>query len=378
MPSEELKEYLTKNIFSPLSGYPYGDWMKLLRRHGFRVPPTYWPRALFITLNSLGNSLAIRNEKARYDATIEATEVAPPLFILGHWRSGTTHLHNLLTIDPQFCFPNFYQVTHPHTFLTTEEKASQSKIVKALAPATRLIDNMPASLTAPMEDEVALAMLTGMSPVMGFVFPENRAFFDRYLTFRGVDSAEIAQWKQAFTTYLKKLTIRYQRPIVLKSPPHTCRIKLILDMFPSARFVFIHRNPYVVFQSYKRSSLIMNQMIQLQKPDLARMDSWIIDQYAEFHDAYLKDRALIPAGQLFELSYQSLEDEPMQQLAAIYRTLGLQGFEKASPGFRNYLDSLADYKKSDLPVLGTTVEQQITAHWARYFDEWGYQLNPPA
>ena len=43
-----------------------------------------------------------------------------PLFILGHYRSGTTHLHNLLALEPQFSAPNFFQALNPHTFLSTE------------------------------------------------------------------------------------------------------------------------------------------------------------------------------------------------------------------------------------------------------------------
>ena len=51
---------------------------------------------------------------------VEATPVEPPLFILGHWRHGTTHLHNLLAQDPQFAYPTLYQTLYPRTFLTTE------------------------------------------------------------------------------------------------------------------------------------------------------------------------------------------------------------------------------------------------------------------
>ena len=46
--------------------------------------------------------------------------VEAPLFILGHYRSGTTHLHNLLALDPQFAAPTFFQALNPHTFLSTE------------------------------------------------------------------------------------------------------------------------------------------------------------------------------------------------------------------------------------------------------------------
>lgn len=374
MPNEAVKEFLTRHVFTPLSGYPFAELMRLMVAHRFRISPRYWPRGLFMTLSSVANSRARSRENRLYDSAIHDARIQPPLFILGHWRSGTTHLHNLLTIDKQFCYPNFFQVTHPYTFLTTEEKASQSRALQALAPATRLIDNMQASLSAPMEDEVALAMMTGMSPVLGFVFPRNHAHFDKYLTFRDTSASQVSGWQNAFLNYLKKLTVRYERPIVLKSPPHTCRIKMLLEVLPEARFIFIHRDPLVVFQSYKRSGRIMRDMLQLQRPPAEDEDGRIIEQYTRFHDAYLEQRDLIPRGQLYELSYQSLEEDPLGQLQTVYETLGLEGFAEVEAEFRAYLDSLSDYRKSDLPELEPAVRQRIATQWARFFSEWGYTL----
>ena len=71
-----------------------------------------------LSVRQLGAPLA---RKRRWHAAIEATPCRPPLFVLGHWRSGTTHLHNLLAQDiDQFAYANTYQVINPHTFLATE------------------------------------------------------------------------------------------------------------------------------------------------------------------------------------------------------------------------------------------------------------------
>ena len=48
---------------------------------------------------------------------IEATRVEAPVFILGHYRSGTTYLHELLSNDPGFASPNRFQAFNPSTFL---------------------------------------------------------------------------------------------------------------------------------------------------------------------------------------------------------------------------------------------------------------------
>ncbi|NHJ32092.1 MAG: sulfotransferase, partial [Asgard group archaeon] len=45
----------------------------------------------------------------------------PPIFILGHWRNGTTHLHNLMTQDERFAYFTIFRMVHPHVFLYWEK-----------------------------------------------------------------------------------------------------------------------------------------------------------------------------------------------------------------------------------------------------------------
>ncbi len=370
--AEQLRTFLTRNIFSPVSGFTFTDWYALLRLAHFRIAPRYIPRALLITLNSLAISPLARREQRAYAEALSQTTIHSPVFVLGHWRSGTTHLHNLLSIDPQFAYPNFFQTTQPHSFLSTEQRASKSRVLKALAPRTRLIDNMKASLDAPMEDEVALTILCGFSPVLSSVFPRLADHFDRYLTFRGVPEAEIEAWQQAFTGFVRKLSLKYDRPVILKSPPHTCRIRLLLELFPDARFIHIHRNPYAVFLSYKRSTRIMNKLIQLQLPDLEQLDDRIISQYRTLYDAYFEEVDLIPAGRFHELAYEDLERDPMHELRSIYTALGFSGFNEAEPLLKKYLGTLSDYRKSELPAIEPELKQRIAGEWGRCFDAWDY------
>src|SRR3954447_3399651 len=100
--NERLRGLVARNVTHPLDGIRFGDWCRLLRRHRFAVHPRYWPRAAVITAASLTNSLNVRREEREFDQEIEAARVLPPVFILGHCRSGTTHLHNLLAVDPRF------------------------------------------------------------------------------------------------------------------------------------------------------------------------------------------------------------------------------------------------------------------------------------
>ena len=245
--TDRLKDFIARHVFHPLQGMTLGEWWALLRRHRFAIDLRHSPRALVQTAASVSNSAGARLERQRFGRRIDATPVQAPLFILGHYRSGTTHLHNLLALDPQFAAPTFFQVLNPHTFLTTERFASP--IVDRLIVRRRYQDEMALGAGVPSEDEFAVCAMTGLSPYLAWCFPCDGAGYDRYLTFREPTDGEIARWGAALTTFLKKLTLRHGRPLVLKSPPHTARIRLLLGLFPDARFVHIRRDPYVVFRS---------------------------------------------------------------------------------------------------------------------------------
>jgi hypothetical protein len=102
---DSFRTLLARHLFSPLQGATWEEWWPLLARHRCAVDPQYWPRAALLTLAGLSNSAFARLEEWKYGQGIDATVVRPLLFILGHYRSGTTHLHNLLSLDPQFAYP---------------------------------------------------------------------------------------------------------------------------------------------------------------------------------------------------------------------------------------------------------------------------------
>ncbi len=169
--TERLKDFIARHVFHPLEGMPLGVWWALLSRHRFSVDRKHWPRALVQTAVSASNSIAARLEHSRYVDRIEAARVETPLFILGHYCSGTTHLHNLLALDPQFAAPTFIQVLNPHTFLTTERFAAP--VADRLMVRRRYQDEMALGADVPSEDEVAQCTLTGLSPHLIWYFPRG-------------------------------------------------------------------------------------------------------------------------------------------------------------------------------------------------------------
>ncbi len=355
-----------------LGGISAGDWVKLLRDNHFAVAPSCLYRAAAITWQSLQNSVFRRYEQWRYGPKLKDVAVPSPLFLLGHWRHGTTHLHNLLTVDERFAFANNYQVLYPHSFLSTE--ATASRLLAFFMPKRRPMDNVEWNLRSPQEDEFALCIASGKSPCMGWVFPRRQEYYDRYLTFRGVSPAEVACWQEAFLLFLKKLTWKYGRPLVLKSPPHTCRIRMLLDLFPHAKFVHIQRNPYAVFPSSKRTFQVNFEMHRVQSTWPDQLDEWVLRQYRTMYEVFFEERKLIPQGNLVEVRFEQIEEDPVGQLRRVYAVLGLPDFGVVEPAIRRYVDSIAGYKKNAFSELSPALRHRIAHEWWSCFEEWGYPV----
>jgi hypothetical protein len=351
------------------AGITAGDWLALLRENRFAVDPPYWWRAAVITLGSLGNSLVRRREQAAFGPSVAGTRVEPPVFVLGVWRSGTTHLQNLLAIDSQLATPNWYQVSYPHTFLSTEAMAS--RLGGFFVPERRLQDNMKFGFGLPAEEEMALCVATPLSPMLSWVFPRRADHYDRYLTLRGVAEAEIVAWKAALLAFVKKLAWKYCKPLVLKSPAHTGRIRLLLDVFPEARFVHIHRNPYAVFQSASHTTQALVQYFALQRPALD-VEGRTIRDYRAIYDAFFEDAGLIASSRFHEVGFEDLERDPVDQMRGVYEALGLPDFGAVEPALVRYVGTLSGYRKNTYPEIPPATRDRIAHEWRRCFEAWGY------
>lgn len=353
-------------------GIPFGRWMRLLRDNRFAVDWPYWGRAAAITVASIPNSIVAAWENWRHARKIEKATIAPPLFILGIWRSGTTHLHNLLAQDDRFAYPTLYQVFYPHTFLTTEH--NNGKIVAFLLPRTRAQDNVALGVGHPQEDEFALCPLIGRGLAMAWAFPRRAEHYGRYLTLREASPDEIAEWKSALFGWVRKLSFKHGKPLVLKSPGHTCRIRLLLELFPDARFVHIYRNPYDVCRSTQHMIRAVMPWWALQRPDFRDMEERFLRYYREAYEVFFAERELIPKGRFHELRFEALEADPVGQLRALYEALSLPDFGHVEPALRCYLAANAGYKKNALPELPVDLRKRVANEWRRCFEEWDYPV----
>jgi len=354
-----------------LVGITVKDWWKLLAQNKFAVDPYYWLKAAFVIYKSIRNSIRLKQETRVYANEIERTKIEQdPVFILGHWRSGTTLLQNLMLLDKQFAFPTVFQCNYPHTFLSIEPRIK--KIYENYDSQARPMDDVQVSPLSPGEEEFALAILTLRSPLLAWIFPRQEAYYDQCLTFKNVTPDEVEQWKSAFFFFIKKVSYRYDRQLLLKSPPNTARIRLLLELFPDAKFIHIHRHPYVVFKSTKRLYDKALPGALLQRARSMNFTSGIIKRYTVMYNAYFEERQLIAPDKLIDIKFEELESDKIGQGQQIYQRLNLDGFHSLKPNLEKYVASISDYKKNKHAQLDDSLKEQIFNAWQKSFQQWGY------
>lgn len=361
-----------------LAGITAGTWWRLLRENRFAVSPAYWHRAAFISASSVLNSWHARREQRLHGDAVAATRIKhPPLFILGHWRSGTTHLHNLFATDPRFAYANTYQVVNPATFLTTEEV--RARRFAWMVPPKRLMDNVALSFAAPQEEEFAPALLSLRSLYLGMSFPRRMAHYERFLTFDDAAPADREAWKAGLFAFCQKLTYLHgpDRPLILKSPPNTARVRLILELFPDARFVHIHRHPHEVYRSQLHFFNTVLWHTYLQRPDPSGLPDEILQRYRTVFDALFRDIPAIPAGRFHELAFNDLERDPLGEMEKCYHALDLGEFTKIPPALADYTASLSNYEKNTFAPLDPALRDRINTAAAPCLARYGYSPDHP-
>jgi hypothetical protein len=176
-----------------------------------------------------------------------------------------------------------------------------------------------------------------------------------------------------FIFLLKKISIAsQQKQLVLKSPPNTARIKLLLSIFPGAKFIFIHRNPYQVYSSNKRFWQTLQKKFALQTTKSVDVNAIILDTYSKMMQRYLQEKDLIPPGQLTEMAYDDFIQDPLPNLRKAYQELHLGDFEYCEEKMKLFTGHQKEFVqlKHELPVAERKLVSEKLEPFIR---RWNYQ-----
>ncbi|MHA1557212.1 MAG: sulfotransferase family protein [Candidatus Heimdallarchaeota archaeon] len=360
----------------PLAGFTMSNIFRVLWQNKFRIHIKYWPRFWYaITLAWLTAPLGWI-EKIRFNRKIKKTVVkTDPLFIIGHYRTGTTFLITTLAHDKSKGYVSNLEAYAPHYFLAFE------KFTKGLLdfslPESRPMDDVIMGSDEPTEEEYAIGATDKFGFYNGFIFPKNFKLYSQYNSFDKCPPKDLVNWRKRYDYFIKKMTLKYEgKMLFLKNPANTYRLKTILDMYPNAKFIHIYRNPYEMYSSTLRFFREVFAIYALQTWKDEDLQEGILENYKEMYVKFNEDRNLIPKENLVEIQYEEFLKKPMHFIEKVYKDLRIDGFEDTKDRFVKYVESQASYTPNKHKISDDIITR-VNKYWDFIREQHGYEKLEP-
>lgn len=360
-------------------GMTFPVWFGLLKRNRFAIARSRRPLVACVTFVSVFNSVLAGLQRLLYSRRISRQALPDnPIFIIGHWRTGTTFLHELLASDPRFIWPTTYECFAPSHFLVSG--GWLKSLVNRFTPSHRPMDGMAFGLDRPMEDEFALLNLGLGSPQETDAFPNHRPVRAEFLNLTEISERQLGVWQNGFLRFLRQVVLArggVTRRLLLKSPQHTARLPVLLRLFPNAVFIHAVRNPSEVFASTIRLHKTMFAEMACQDPRFGALDGGVpgIEEYVLrmlvlLYRDFDAQVARIPEAQFCEVRYEDLARQPLEELERIYRRLRLGSFDEVRGKIGDYLVCLNHAPTAH--VMQAEAQAAVTQRWADYIRRHRY------
>ena len=288
---------------------------------------------------------------------ILATDIAPPIVILGQMRSGTTRMQRLLACDPRFAFTRACETLTPVPAAGRKLRArSIIAGLRALNPETLRIH--PTGVDQPEEEFGWVAY--------GFGAAQFEAQWRVPSFAKWWEQADARPLYREFRALLQ--TNRWARgedpakPWILKAPYFLQDLPALLDTFPGARLVCLHRDMSRVVAS--SASLVWNQMrVQSDSAD----KNWIGREW--LRKTRLREergREALAGAPAIHIDYDAMTRDWRTEMARVYDHLGLDLTPDLANRMGGQLASGRDHlgHRYSLDQFGLTAADLSTANTA--------------
>jgi omega-hydroxy-beta-dihydromenaquinone-9 sulfotransferase len=366
-------------------GMPTAVGYRILMHNRFAVSPSRILFALRLALYAPFNSALTALQNIIYGNEIDHAVIErSPLFVIGHWRTGTTLMHQLISLGEDFTAPTVLECFAPSHFLIS---GPLLRLLSFVLPSKRPMDDVALNWDGPQEDEFALLNLGVKSPYETLIFPNNRPIYEEFLSLRGLSDQQLATWKRGMTTFLHTVNLRSKRDqirsslprrIVLKSPTHTARLRVLREMFPAAQYIHMVRHPYELFSSTLLLWSALYDTQGLQKPQFEALpngapsiEDYVFDMMDALYRDFFEQVDHIAPRQYYEVRYEDLIRAPLVEMERIYCQLELGDFTAFRPKLECHLSKLALFQPNKHDLLERH-KAAIRRRWGWYMERYGY------
>ena len=329
---------------------PLDVWWRLLTRDKAytKIPARFWPRvagALFTS--AIGTAITLP-ERLLLFPFLPTSDIAHPtsdvVFILGYYRSGTTHLHYLLSCDPNLATPRWHQMIAPQGFIL-----SWTFLRLFLVPflsSKRPQDDVAYGPEYPAEDDFGVCNWSGACSLPGRIaLPRCWDFYSRFHTLIALSPDELDQFRSAQLGISWKLAkLNPGRMLLFKTPSHTARVAELAALYPNARFIHLHREPGAVVQSNIAMHRRLTPHFLQPHPGDEEIERRVLAEYVATERKFLAESASVPPDRLTRMRYEDLIADPLGEVRRAYTRLKLELSPECAAQMVAYLESVRDYR----------------------------------
>ncbi len=356
-----LKKYLV--FKQTLVGISFPNLVRLLSSNRIKFNFITIIRVLYLFITTFILYPWSMLETLLYRTKIKTCKIhQDPIFIIGHWRTGTTYLHNLLSLDSNFGYVSTFQAIFPSLFILGDKFLKP--ILKLAMLHTRPMDDVAMDPDFPQEEEFAIANLSIYSFYHGLAFPKSlKNYFYKFVLFKNCDKKSQKNWLSAYSYFIRKITLYHRgKRLILKNPANSARIKLLLELYPNSKFIYMFRNPFEVYCSTIKLYDNLVALTALQEIGQKEFKKDVLEFYPRLLDKYTEDKKYIPKENIIEVSYEKLVENPFRELSYIYEAFRLPDFNKSKQKFINYIRSQSNYEASNY-TIDIGIRNEIESFW---------------
>lgn len=284
------------------------------------LTPAGWGLLRKVAVRHLRNQLYLQAFLTAHPGTA-GQQIVSPVIITGLPRTGTTMLHNLLTLDPDNRVLRFWEGLHPVP-VGSDGEAVEALVRQAETWLERLYTMTPAfraihySTARGPEECDALLQNSFASQHFDDMFRAEE--YSQWL-----NHSDLVDEYEYYKLQLQALATTDERPRrwVLKSPSHLGYLDAVLGTFPDAFVVHCHRRPAEAIASY--ASLVQ----AVRAPHTERVSPRDIGRHALRRSSIAVGRALRAreqrnGDQFLDVAYTKLVSDPFGAVVDLYDRLG--------------------------------------------------------
>jgi Sulfotransferase family len=287
----------------------------------------------------LANRLLVEDAIARHPQALDRP-MDRPLVIVGLPRTGTSHLHNLLSVHPQLRFLPYWESCEPMPAPEDEHRSGLpdpriARTQAGLDQGTALIPHQQAMHELAAEtphEEIGFLQMAFACPLFSTMY-HVPAYHEWYRRSDLTASYAYARRVLQLVSHLRDSGKRW----VLKSPMHLEQMGPLMKTWPDARVVMTFRDPARVTLSMATMTAY-NRRLSARAVDPVAIGRVVADTTRYRFDCAVRDVKLIPTEQLCYVHFDEYMADPIAAVRRVLEFAGLDSSNAALVRVRSYQD----------------------------------------